>query len=134
MIQKAIAESGVSNVPNIDLDLLASIIANKHADLLRGPKGDKGDKGDTGIAGQVPPTPTDADSRILYFTSQGCKECITATEKIEALKAKGAPITIITLSEKDAATNGVPMIFVPKTNRKVIGLANVLSYLTLVTW
>jgi hypothetical protein len=82
----------------------------------------------------IPSTPTDADSRVLYFTSKSCTQCTRANEMIQNLKSRGAPITIISLSEKDAETNGVPMIFIPATDRKVVGLANVLSYLSTVTY
>jgi hypothetical protein len=77
---------------------------------------------------------SDADARWLYFTSKSCKDCGRANEMIENLKSKGAPITVITLSEKDAATQGVPMIFIPKTNRRIVGLSNVISYLSMVTY
>jgi hypothetical protein len=111
----------------------------------QGPEGPAGPQGDpayvdydrivSDVIARLPsPEPTDADNRILYFTSRSCTECEAATTKIESLKARGAPITIITLSEVEAATKGVPMIWIPKTERKIVGLANVLSYLTMVTY
>lgn len=78
--------------------------------------------------------PTDAENRVLYFTSDSCKECGRANELIQKLKNRGAPITVIKLSERDAETRGVPMIFIPKTERRIVGLANVISYLSTVTY
>lgn len=118
-----------------------------------GPPGPVGPKGDRGpgiteeelaevarmaaeiVIAQTPtPPPTDAQSRVLYFTSVSCTECGRANEMIEALKSRGAPITVIKLSERDAETQGVPMIFIPATDRKIVGLANVVSYLSTVTY
>lgn len=84
------------------------------------------------LKGSMPPT--DAENRVLYFTSDSCKECGRANEMVQKLKSRGAPITIIKLSERDAETRGVPMIFVPKTERRIVGLNNVTAYLSSVTY
>jgi hypothetical protein len=138
--------------PQVNPADLAKQVADMLAsdDRLKGPKGDRGEQGPSGkvtddqlddiarraaaiVKGTLPP-PTDANSRVLYFTSISCTACGRANEMIDALKKRGAPITVITLSERDAETQGVPMIFIPATDRKIVGLSNVVSYLSTVTY
>lgn len=78
--------------------------------------------------------PTDADARVLYFTSKSCTQCDSTNKRVEELKSRGAPITVITLSEREAETRGVPMIYIPKTDKRIVGLSNVNSYLATVLY
>jgi hypothetical protein len=78
--------------------------------------------------------PSDADARVLYFTSDSCTQCDAPNKRVAELKSRGAPITVIKLSERDAETRGVPMIFIPKTERRIVGLSNVNAYLATVLY
>jgi len=68
--------------------------------------------------------------RVLYFTSRGCVGCREANAIAERLKRNGLPVTIITLAERDAAVEGVPRVFVPDTERTVLGASNVATFLS----
>jgi len=75
----------------------------------------------TGQASQV--------DQILYFTARGCSSCIATDQQAEALRDRGAPITIITLDPVDTQARGLPRLFLLPTRRQIMGVSNVDTYL-----
>lgn len=67
--------------------------------------------------------------RILYFTSENCRNCEPLDNAIERYKRNGLPITIITLREQDTQVYRVPQIFVPDTEQRAVGWEEVNAFL-----
>jgi hypothetical protein len=81
-----------------------------------------------------PVTATPPAAMFLYYTSRGCEGCKDVDKRIEQLKSKGAPIVVTRLSPKDAGVTGVPRIFIPDSNRHIVGKSNCMVYLAGVSW
>lgn len=65
----------------------------------------------------------------LYYTAVSATEVAPVDEKIEELRNKGYPIIVTSLTPQQATVIGVPMIFVPSTGKKVIGISNCTQFL-----
>ena len=65
----------------------------------------------------------------LYYTSASAPQLVEVDEKIQALREQGYPIIVTYLTPQQATVMGVPMIFVPSTNKKVVGISNCTQFL-----
>jgi hypothetical protein len=70
-----------------------------------------------------------ADKVWLYYTSSSATQVKPVDDKIMALRQQGYPIIVTYLSPKQATVMGVPMIFIPSSDEKIIGINNCLQYL-----
>lgn len=84
--------------------------------------------------GNHPPATNPANEElILYYTSRDCVPCKEVDTKIATLKAAGWPVVITRLSPQDAAVQGVPQLYQPFRNKKVVGAADCQSFLSLLS-
>lgn len=65
----------------------------------------------------------------LYYTAASAPDLAPVDEKIQALRNQGYPIIVTYLTPQQATVMGVPMIFVPSTNKKVVGISNCTQFL-----
>lgn len=69
------------------------------------------------------------ENLILYYTSRSCTKCKDLDDKIAKLKQEGWPIVVTRVSPQEAQVSGVPRVFLPSTNKHVVGISNCTVYL-----
>lgn len=99
-------------------------------------KGDPGEVDEDAIVNRVldrlseiqPPLPE--KGRYIYITADSCTACSKPNERVQLLKAKGVPITVIKLSLKQTETNEVPQFHDTESNKTYSGLTEVNYHLS----
>lgn len=87
-----------------------------------------GSDGEDDQAPSEPDIPPQQSFGYLYFTLS--TEDLPTDGLAQALKEKGAPITIITMSPKETSVNEVPRVYVLHEKREIRGTSNVVTFLS----